>query len=87
MGVVDVFLAEVVELVDRFDAFGEGSEAEVPAELDEDADQRVGFGGAVDRVGERAVDLDRVDRELLERGERGVAGAEVVDRDVDAELP
>jgi hypothetical protein len=44
LGVVDVFVAEVVELVDGFDAFGEGFEAEVAAELDEDADQRVGFG-------------------------------------------
>jgi hypothetical protein len=35
---------------------------------------------------ERAVDLERVDGELLEVGERGVAGAEVVDRDAHAEL-
>ena len=47
LGVVDVFVAEVVELVDCFDAFGEGAEAEVSAELDERPDQRVGFAVSV----------------------------------------
>ncbi len=35
---------------------------------------------------ERAVDLERVDGELAEVGERRVAGAEVVDGDAHAEL-
>ena len=43
-------------------------------------------GRARDRARERAVDLEAVDRELLEVGERGVAGPEVVDGDSDAEL-
>ena len=63
---VDVFESEVVELVDGFDAFGDGAQAEVSAELDECSDQRVGLWGACERVGELAVDLDRVDRELFE---------------------
>ncbi len=46
LDVVDVFVSEVVELVDCFDAFGDGLEAEVSAELDERSDQRVGLRGA-----------------------------------------
>ena len=44
LGFVDVFAAEVVHLVGGLDAFGEGGEAEVLAELDEGADQRLGLG-------------------------------------------
>ena len=44
-------------------------------------DQRVRLARAGGGGDERAVDLQRVDRELLQVGERGVAGAEVVDRD------
>ena len=43
-------------------------------------------GPREDVVHERAVDLEHVDRELLEVRERRVAGAEVVDREPDAEV-
>ena len=43
-------------------------------------------GCCVSRGDERAVDLQRVDREPLQVCQRGVAGAEVVDRDAHAEL-
>jgi hypothetical protein len=52
LGVVDVLGAEVVELANGFDVFGERPDAKVTAELDENADECVGFGGAVDRVGD-----------------------------------
>ena len=38
------------------------------------------------RVDEGAVDLQRVEGEAVEVGERGVAGAEVVEDEADAEL-
>ena len=43
-------------------------------------------GAAEDVAHERAVDLEQVDRELLEVGERRVAGPEVVDGEPDAEV-
>ena len=33
---------------------------------------------------ERTIDLDRIDREVLEVRERGIAGAEIVERDLDS---
>ena len=75
-------LAEALQLGLVLDALGDRDEAEAAAELHERGDQRVvGVAGG----DEGAVDLQRVDRELLQVGERGVAGAEVVDRDPDAE--
>ena len=43
------------------------------------------LGGAGDSAHEGLVDLEHVDRELLEVGDRGVAGAEVVDGQAHAE--
>src|SRR3546814_7531240 len=40
---------------------------------------------AVDRAGEAAVDLEIVDRQPREQREAGIAGAEIVDGDRDAE--
>jgi hypothetical protein len=48
--------------------------------LHERADQRLALLVVFEPGDERAVDLERIDGELLEVGERGVAGAEVVDR-------
>ena len=39
-----------------------------------------------DIVDERFVDLERADRQTPQVGERGVAGAEVVQRDLDAQF-
>ena len=48
--------------------------------------QPVALGGAVELGHEGLVDLDDVDGEALEVGQRAVAGAEVVDGDADAEV-
>src|SRR6267143_263906 len=66
--------------------FGDDRQPEAMAEVDRGADD----GGAV-AVGrhvedEGLIDLDFAHREPLEVGERGVAGAEVVDRDLDPGL-
>ena len=83
---IHVLAAELVELAGGLDAFGEGRESEVPAELDERAHERFGLRGGGDRTCEHAGDLQAVDRESLEVGEARVAGAKVIDGDLDAEL-
>ena len=69
------------------DPLGERLDRERLAELDERADERLALLGLGEPRDERAVDLQRVDGELLQVGERGVAGAEVVDRDAHARAP
>ena len=49
------------------------------------AGDRRGAGRRDETAGEGAVELDAVERQLLEVAERGVAGAEVVERDPHAE--
>src|SRR5205823_14395252 len=58
-----------------------------PRQLDDRAhDLQVG-AARPHAVHERAIDLDPVDREARQRGERRVPGAEVVDVQLDLELP
>ena len=67
-------------------ALGDGPQPEAPAELDErphDDGVLVVHGHRHD---ERLVDLQLGDRKAAQVGERGVAGAEVVDREPHAEL-
>ncbi len=59
-------------------------DAEMVAELGDHAYERA-VAAAGQLLDEGAVDLDLVDGEVLQVGERGVAGAEVVDRHADAE--
>src|SRR6202041_3083690 len=77
LAAVALLVLEQVELVRALDALGERLDRHRLAELHERADQRLAFGVLTETRDERAVDLQRVDRELLEMGERGVAGAEV----------
>ena len=83
---VALLLLELAELLVLLDALGERLQAELLAELHERVQQRPRLGRVGDRRDERAVDLQDVDRELAQVRERRVAGAEVVDRDADAEL-
>ena len=76
---------EAVLLGRRLDALGAGDEVEAAAELDDHVDHRAVEGVAPEPRDEGAVDLDRLDRELLEVQERGGGGAEVVEGQVDAE--
>ena len=81
---VAVHPLQACELLGVLDALGDRFEVEDPRELDDRGrhllDLRVGVGE------ERAVDLEDVDGQLAHVVERGVAGAEVVDRQFDAEL-
>src|SRR5262249_55882429 len=83
-----VFAAQLVEL-DRIGvglrAFGDHVHAEVVGERDDrlqDHRPRAAAGGA----DEGLVDLDGVEREALQIGERGMAGAEIIERQPGAEL-
>ena len=82
---VAVGALQVLELGQVLDALAEGLEVERLAQVDEGLDERGRLLGGGDALDEGAVDLERVDRELTQVGERAVAGAEVVDGDPDAE--
>jgi hypothetical protein len=68
------------------DPFADGDNAEVPGEIDERPHEHLVFRVGAEILDERAVDLDHVDAELAQRPERGVAGAEIVERHAAAEL-
>src|SRR5664279_5216984 len=76
---------DVVELAGVLDAFGERLDAESLAELDEGVDDGAGLGVSGDVTHERPVDLQRIDGELAQVAEAGIARAEVVDRDAHAQ--
>src|SRR5579859_2954073 len=78
---VALLTLEATQLVRLLDPLPERLEPERLAKLDQALDDRCGFARGGDPSDERAVDLDRVEREGAEVGERAVAGAEVVDRD------
>src|SRR5262245_35864287 len=84
-----VFVASVaveeLHLAGLLDALGHHPEAELAGHGDGGARDRGVLGGARDPAHEGLVDLEDVDRELLEVGHRGVAGAEVVDGEAHAE--
>ena len=79
-------VAEPIERVAILDALGDDPETEVLPELDSRPDDREVLD-AVEHVGdERAVDLDLLDRQPLQVGERGESRPEVVDRETHPDL-
>ena len=86
LDVADTEARERGELLRGLDAFGDDVELERPSHARDRLDEHAGAAvvGA-QRLDEAAVDLQRVEREVLEVAERRVAGAEVVDRDVHAD--
>src|SRR5215208_4020329 len=85
LGVVAAELVELGQLAGGLDALGDDGQAEGVAEADDGGDHGVVGWVEVEAGHERAVDLERRQRQVLEGGQGRVAGAEVVDRDVDAE--
>ena len=77
--------ASASDLGRTLDALGDGHEPEGVRDL-HDGPHEQRSRPAEDVAHERAVDLQQVDRELLQVGERRVAGAEVVDREPHAEV-
>ena len=87
LAAVALLFLQLAELLVLLDALGERLQAELLAELHERVEERPRLDRVGDRRDERTVDLQDVDRELAQVRERRVAGAEVVDRDADAERP
>ena len=82
---VDAELAQQLERLGVLDALGDGLQAEAARERDDRLDD-VGAGRVRREVAhELDVDLEEVERELLEVGEAAVAGAEVVEGELAAE--
>ena len=80
-------VAERGELGGLFDPFGNDVEIEVVSDADDrsDHEESLGVGLLAELADEGLVDFEEVDREGVQVGERGVLGAEVVERDTDAE--
>src|SRR6478735_9754116 len=78
------FAGEDGELLAGLHAFGRGHHAELLRQLDRRLHDREAIAGAGEVGDEAAVDLDLAERERAQVAEARVAGAEVVERDVDA---
>ena len=83
---IAVLRAQSLDLDLLLDALGQRDQTQGAAELDQGVDEGGGIGRTAHLRHERAVDLEHVDGELAEVGERRVAGAEVVDGDLHAEI-
>ena len=79
-------LEQLLELIGTLDALRHRAQVEDARELDDGGRERGFLSPVRDAVDERLVDLQDVDREAADVVQRRVAGAEVVDRELDAEL-
>src|SRR3954454_23429601 len=86
LAAVAALLLQPLELLALLDPFGQRLEVQRLAEAHERVDELTGRTRLGDRLDERLVDLQRVDREPAEVRERRVAGAEVVDGDAHTDL-
>ena len=77
---------QLEDLAVVFDTLGQRLQAECLAQLDERVGERVRLARARQVGDEGAVDLQRVNGELAQVGQRAVSRPEVVDRYPDAEL-
>src|ERR1039458_4089548 len=75
-----------LQLLFRFDALGDHGLVETGAETGDGANDRPGVALVAKIADERLVDLDLMEGELAQIVERGVAGAEVGERQADAEI-
>src|SRR6185437_9586046 len=86
LGEVDPQAGEHLDDLGVLGEFGDGLLAGEMADLVDGADHLPVDGVAQDFAHEAAVDLEVIDREVLEVPERGEAGAEVIERELAAEL-
>jgi hypothetical protein len=75
------------QLLGALDAFGDRIEAEAATETERGPHDRRRARIVLERGDERAVELDLVEGEAAQIAEAGVPDAEIVDLDLDAELP
>jgi hypothetical protein len=79
-------VAQAAQLPLRLDALGDDPQRQAVAEVDDRLHDDLVVRAVLEVLHERLVDLQPLDRQALDVGERGVAGAEVVDREGHAEL-
>src|SRR5690348_3253895 len=79
--VADALAAQDRGLTGGLDTFGDGMEPEALGKPQQMAEEHLVVGAAAEIADEGAVDLDGVDRQGLQMPQRGVAGAEIVERD------
>ena len=84
LGVADSAGDEELRLRFGLDTFSDGLEVERAGHLNNVNDDLAGCAVGVDGFDEGLIDFERVERKRLQAGERGVAGAEVVDGDAEA---
>ena len=75
-----------IKLLWGFDPFGDGAKAQVGGEFDDRGDDLLVLDIGAEAGDEGAVDFDEGQGEAAEVGERGVAGAEVVEADLHAQV-
>src|SRR5438105_14556703 len=75
--------AKKLTLLLGLDAFGDGAQSELPCHEKNRGDDRSVIASLCDSSDETTVDLDGVDRKLLEVTERRLPGAEIIDSDRD----
>src|SRR5579859_7482048 len=78
--------AQHVELLGGLDAFRGRDHTEAPPQARDGPNDRERIVARRKLAHERAIDLDLVEREAAQIAQRGIAGAEIVERDLDAEL-
>src|SRR5436190_1283464 len=82
---IAALIPELAALNVLLDPLGHGLELERSTELEQATDDGRNLVSVDDRADERPIDLQDVDRELPQVAERRVPGAEVVDRQPDAQ--
>ena len=81
------FGSQVFQVAFCFDAFRRNRHSQTGAERQNSSDNGLRVGFAADLMNERAIDLDFVEREAPQVAQRGIAGAEIVHGDANAERP
>jgi len=87
VGVRAAELPEQLVLLRSLDAFGDGLEVEHSRQFDDRGDELAVAVGAVGGVDEALVDLELIGRQPADVAERGIAAAEIVERDPYAQRP
>ena len=83
-------LGQQTRLLDLLDPFGDHLEAEIAGHLDHVRRHRAAGGFGTQGIDKTLVDLQHIHRQLLQVGQAGIAGTEVVDGDavaIGAQLP
>src|SRR5271166_2913611 len=83
---IAVFAPQAFELPAFLDPFSVGLQPKSPSELHQSVDERSRLVRITHSRDERAVDLQYVNGELLQIGQRRIACAEVVDGNLDADV-